>query len=91
METIVLCIFTNIYNMEEEERFRFNFKQHIPKRFGRSYIFRMIVYILGFAVVLGLLVQKWNAADTNKNKIKVLRKTPNKEINVQVAPEKTNQ
>jgi hypothetical protein len=51
----------------------------------------MIVYILGFAVVLGLLVQKWNAADTNKNKIKVLRKTPNKEINVQVAPEKTNQ
>jgi hypothetical protein len=51
----------------------------------------MIVYILGFAVVLGLLVQKWNAADINKNKIKVLKKTPSKEINVQVAPEKTNQ
>lgn len=76
--------------MEEEEKPQFNFKQHIPKRFGRSYVVRMIVYILGFAIALGFLIQKWNAGDTNKNKFEVLEETQNKEIDVEVAPEKSN-
>lgn len=67
--------------MEEENRRQFNFKQHIPKRFGCSYSIRMIVYILGFAVALGLLIQKWNTASTNKKKIDMLQQ--NKEIEIE--------
>lgn len=66
--------------MEEENRPQFNFKQHIPKRFGRSYSIRMIVYILGFAVALGLLIQKWNNASINKKKIDMLKNSKEIEI-----------
>ena len=75
----------------EDEKPQFNFKQHIPKRFGRTYVVRMVVYILGFAVALGFLVQRWKSVDSNKKKIEVLNDTQNKEIDVQVAPEKRNQ
>ncbi|MBU3661356.1 MAG: hypothetical protein FGM14_15920 [Flavobacteriales bacterium] len=71
----------------EDEKPQFNFKQHIPKRFGRSYVVRMVIYILGFSVALGFLIQKWNAADSNKKKIDVLDIKQNKEIDVKVAPE----
>ena len=75
----------------EDEKPQFNFKQHIPKRFGRTYVVRMVVYILGFAVALGFLVQRWKSVDSNKKKIEVLNDTQNEEIDVQVAPEKSNQ
>lgn len=67
--------------MEEENRPQFNFKQHIPKRFGRSHSIRLIIYILGFAVALGLLIQKWNNSSTNKKKIDMLKY--NKEIEIE--------
>jgi len=72
--------------MEDEERPQFNFKQYIPRRFGRVYVVRMIVYILGFAIALGFLINKWKAADANKNNFKVLDQTQNKEIDVEVNP-----
>ena len=50
----------------------------------------MIVYILGFAVALGFLVQRWKSVDSNKKKIEVLNEIQNKEIDVQLAPEKIN-
>jgi hypothetical protein len=75
----------------EDEKPQFNFKQHIPKRFGRTYVVRMVIYILGFAVALGFLVQRWKSVDSNKKKIEVLNDTQNNEIDVQVAPEKRNQ
>ena len=75
----------------EDEKPQFNFKQHIPIRFGRSYVVRMVVYILGFAVALGFLVQRWKSVDSNKKKIEVLNDIQNKEIDVKVAPEKTKQ
>jgi hypothetical protein len=42
-------------------------------------------------VALGFLVQRWKSVDSNKKKIEVLNDTQNKEIDVQVAPEKSNQ
>jgi hypothetical protein len=77
--------------MEEDEKSQFNFKQYIPQRFGKAYIARMFVYILGFAVALGFLVNKWKSVDSNKNKIEVLDDIQNKDIDVEVAPEKRNQ
>ena len=74
----------------EDEKPQFNFKQHIPKRFGRTYIVRMVIYILGFAIALGFLVQRWKSVDSNKKKIEVLKEIQNKEIDVQLAPEKIN-
>ena len=74
----------------EDEKPQFNFKQHIPKRFGRTYIVRMVIYILGFAIALGFLVQRWKSVDSNKKKIEVLNEIQNKEIDVQLAPEKIN-
>lgn len=74
----------------EDEKPQFNFKQHIPKRFGRTYVVRMVIYILGFAIALGFLVQRWKSVDSNKKKIEVLNEIQNKEIDVQVAPEKIN-
>lgn len=75
----------------DDQKPQFNFKQHIPKRFGRTYIVRMVVYILGFVVALGFLVQRWKSVDSNKKKIEVLKEIQNKEIDVQIAPEKRNQ
>lgn len=75
----------------EDEKPQFNFKQHIPKRFGRTYVVRMVIYILGFAIALGFLVQRWKSVDSNKKKIEVLNEIQNKEIDVQLAPEKINQ
>ena len=77
--------------MEEEERPKFNFKQYIPQRFGKAYIVRMFVYIIGFAIALGFLINKWKSVDSNKKKIEVLNDTQNKGIDVEVAPEKRNQ
>ncbi len=74
----------------EDEKPQFNFKQHIPKRFGRTYVVRMVIYILGFAIALGFLVQRWKSVDSNKKKIEVLNEIQNKEIDVQLAPEKIN-
>jgi len=72
--------------MEEEEKPTFNFKQHIPKRFSRSYMVRIIVYILGFSVSLGFLFKKWNNPEINKNKVEVVIETEKKDVEVIINP-----